>query len=428
MDDNVTKGAWIINSGKHLIKVQSNTSELELLGATEMAAKAGALLARLVADKTEVINSKKVRVFAREAGLSRGDIPYCLTQLKKAQKVDYTINDDGEPAEVEVYCFSVRDCLDTTARILDASNPSEFDLANIVSLDYTFQLPREEGELITRLTDEGLDEERALTMLRLQGIFDLTKTSQERPDAPRLYYNEHAFEKDPRIISKALKAMSEPQRRQVEDVQQYVRGMPGRLYEDLVRRFGATLVRSMEGVGLLDGIDVESAIGKATFMTLPQLKGPIAGTSELWADVFHKAKLLLGCLRFGELKSHSGRGRIDTHEKMMNIVNKLVRGERVGPCTAIGQDYVLLEREGTITTTDAGAGMRFMTLRQKEVGQMVQQILMLGQVVDDVALQGYYTEQPDRYTIPEIRRSQVQANEPRGIAEVKRMILEVLRT
>lgn len=46
----------------------------------------------------------------------------------------------------------------------------------------------------------------------------------------------------------------------------------------------------MEGVGLIDGITVESAIGSVTFLTTPQLKGQGIGTFSLSEDVFHKAK------------------------------------------------------------------------------------------------------------------------------------------
>jgi hypothetical protein len=135
-------------------------------------------------------------------------------------------------------------------------------------------------------------------------------------------------------------------------------------------------------------------------------------------------------LRFGEVKSTSWRGRIDSTEKLINIVNKLIRGEWVGPCTAIGQDYQLLERDGVIVTRPGFPGTYSMKLRQKEVGLLVKQILEFGRAVPemDTELQRLLEKQPLGYTIPEDRRAQILAKPTRGVAEIREKLLHSLRT
>ena len=153
-------------------------------------------------------------------------------------------------------------------------------------------------------------------------------------------------------------------------------------------------------------------------------------TSFLSVDVFHKAKVLLSCLRFGEIKSQPWRGRIETHQKMVNIVKKMVRGEWVGPCTAIGRDYQLLEKDGVIVTRPAGSEMYTMKLRQREVGMLVKQILEFKYVFPelDIELQKLVEKQPVRYTIPEQRRSQILARRTKAVKEIHEKLLQSIRT
>ena len=186
----------------------------------------------------------------------------------------------------------------------------------------------------------------------------------------------------------------------------------------------------MEGVGLLDAITVQSPYGTATYYTTPQLKGQGVGTFSISEDVFHKAKILLSCLRFGQTKSVYGRGKISTHDKMVNIVNKLVRGEWVGKCTAIGQDYQLLELDGVIETIPAGGGQYYMKLRQIEVGKMVQQLLSYNRLLpeNEVNEEDFLKTQPNGYIIPELRRKVIEANETAPVANARARLLNSLRT
>src|SRR5205814_6494979 len=130
-------------------------------------------------------------------------------------------------------------------------------------------------------------------------------------------------------------------------------------------------------LGLIEMSEVASPAGTAKFLTMPRLPIPSVGkqVANLEDDVFHHSKMLLSSLRFGELRSSPSRGRIiEPHI----LVGALLDRDRVGPCTAIGQDYVILEAEGVIKTVradDRRGSQFYMELRRREPAEVVLSLL-----------------------------------------------------
>ena len=381
----------------------------------------------LVADQQEIVAGPKAKVFARESGITAGELIPLLQRLKDQGKIDFTTDPRGAPKAVEVYSFSSKDAIETTAALYDQIGPSEHEEASLVSLERTFRLPHYRSELVEKIASAGFKDQVASSTVDMQAALRLVQASQEGQEP--LYYNEYAFSSGPQKVAKALKSLPEKERVAVDEIQGLVEAAPGYPLDGLERKYPPQILHMMEGVGLIDAITVHSDFGESTFLTLPQLSGPSIGPSFLSADVFHKSKVLLSCLRFGELKSIYARGKIDTNAKMSNIVNKLLRGEWTGPCTAIGQDYQLLEKDGVIETRPARAGMYYMRLRQREVGLLVKQMLEMKRVLPDVdvELQQLLRKQPTGYTIPEHRRIR-QAAQVAGVSGVREKILQSLRT
>jgi hypothetical protein len=430
MTDKITKGTWIVNSYKHLLGIRQDAPELSHFEATDTAGKAGALLARLVTDESEVVSANKVKAFYRQSGIRRGELPVCLQHLKNLGKVDYRKNPLEEIPEVEVYCFSTQDALATTNDIYNALETTEYEEGSITSLEKTFALPHSDLELLEELTAEGLTEGAARTTLTLQETLGLVKVAKTpKLDRP-IYYNEHAFTEGPEKIVVAMKSLSSSDKQSVEEIQSLVNENPGYPLEYIERQFPNHLLRMMEGVGLLDAKLVRSEHAEAVFLTAHQLKGIAIDVRPLSADVFHKAKLLLSSLRFGQFKSRSWRGRIDSPSMMLNITNKLLRGEWVGPCTAIGQDYTLLEIDGVIETRKFNSHMYEMKLRQREVGLMVKQMLLNKQVLleADAEFGNLLTQEPLlSYEAPEFRRRKIIAKQTKPVKEIRDKMLETLR-
>ncbi|ERK28420.1 hypothetical protein [Clostridium intestinale] len=428
--DKITKGTWIINSTKHLLDTKKTTLELNSFESTEEAGKTGILLGRLVADNQEIVSGEKLRVFARQSGISSPEMSMYAKRLKHVGMVDYQEDAMGKISELEVYCFSMQDAINVTTNLFEESQPSECEEASIISLQSTYELPRSKRELMEEICCKDIDEGIANEVLELQQTFGLVKSDEI--DNENIFYNEYAFTGDAIKIKKAINNLNGSQKDTVNYVLDKVSSSQGYLLENFKadKEIDISVLQVMEGVGLLDGITVKSRFGEATFYTTPQLKGQGVGSFDLSTDVFHKAKILLSCLKFGQLKSVNGRGKIRTTNMMLNIINKLIEGQKVGPCTAIGQDYQLLELDGVISTVSHAGGMYYMTLRQKEVGILVKQMIMYNKIVAD-AEDNYmklFNNQPETCIIPEIRKKQIEAKPTKAVSSLREKMLMSVRT
>jgi len=426
--DNITKGTWLINSTKHLLDTKSTTLELNCFEATEQSGKAGILLGRLVADKQEIVKNDAIKVFARQSGISAGEISTYVKYLKNLGQVDYSEDSLGRVKELEVYCLSMKDAIESTSNLFEQLEPDSCEKANILSLQFTYELPRTQQELIENITQQGIEDNVANDILSLQQTFGLVKSDKINDEL--VLYNEYAFTGDAKKITKAINNLKTNEKDSVEYVLNKVMDSQGFLSDSFGDEVDPSIINMMEGIGLLDGVTVLSPLGKATFFTTPQLKGQGVGQFKLSDDVFHKAKILLSCLRFGQMKSTYGRGKISTKDKMLNIINKLLRGEWVGPCTAIGQDYQLLEIDGVIVTSHRRNGMYDMKLRQNEVGNLVKQMIMYNKVVSDMDenFTDVLKQQPSSYIIPEVRKKEIEARTTRPVEKYREKMLLSLRT
>ena len=122
-------------------------------------------------------------------------------------------------------------------------------------------------------------------------------------------------------------------------------------------------------------------------------------------------------------RSSSGRGRIVFLQRLME---KLIAGLTVGPCTAIGQDYRLLELRGVVQVIPAQYGMFSMKLLKRDIGELALQVLESGDVSDQslTALPGAPLS---GYRGPESNR--VRARKQAQLANIDvRKALETLRT
>jgi len=188
-------------------------------------------------------------------------------------------------------------------------------------------------------------------------------------------------------------------------------------------------VTMMEGLGLIDRQEVVSQFGNSDFITLPQTFGVYGGQLGMGVDCFHHAKMLLCCLKYGQMKSNFSRGKIT---EPLWILNALLRGGEIGPCTAIGQDYTILENEGVISLRCAHgrAGEQyFMRLRKKEVGELARQVLLYNRTIADAGLQGVpVSSAAGDYVNPQVKRADIIAATTGPVAEVRAKLLTTLRT
>jgi len=418
------QGAWIINVTKHLLNYGITTPGLSSLDTISFAGRCGSLLIKLSADETEQLALTKVRAHARLCGIGAYDLPGYLATLKSLGCLD----SDEQGTTYEVLAFSRQRVLETTSRIFESLLSSPLERVLPCLLEFCLTRPRLESEVKEYLSPL-LDEQDVERILGLVETFEFLGILRVPRRSERLYFNGYQFGDRAVDIGKALAALLEEDRQELDHLLEEVARRPGTLIESL--EVSERIRRLAVGLGLVEVSEVSSPAGSAEFLIMPRLPAPSVGreTAELEDDVFHHAKMLLSSLRFGQLRSPRSRGRIIDPSI---LVGALLERERVGPCTAIGEDYVILEGEGIIRAIPAKykPGKQFyMELRRREPAEIVLGLLESGAsgIIDAKSLPRSL-ELPLRYGGPEGSRSSAVRKVVHEDPETIKRFLEELRT
>ena len=111
---------------------------------------------------------------------------------------------------------------------------------------------------------------------------------------------------------------------------------------------GKPLFEKLRAAGMYDVNHVANLSGEYGFVTRPAAFHKF--NDPLVDDAFDLAKALVAALSYGMTQSAASRGRI---EMIGALLRKLINGYSVGPATAIGEDYRVLETKGVIRVTPA---------------------------------------------------------------------------
>lgn len=418
------RGAWIINCTKHLLAYDVTDPRLSYLEGTCFAGKCGSLLIKLSADDKEQLALRRVKAHARLCGINTPELNTYLNTLQAFGCIDW----DVKRTTYEVLAFSRERVLATTSQILANSVDTAIENVLLEVLEFCLLRPRLKEEIEEYLAAVLRRKDRQ-SLYGLIETFGLLGVVQVPGRSQPLYFNEYQFGDRSVNIGTALAAMSRKRREELNILLDVVESRPGVPPEDVqVSEETKTLAIHL---GLVEVSQVSSPGGTATFLTLPLLAGPSVGqeTEHLQDDVFHHSKMLLSSLRFGELRSSRGRGRIIDPPI---LVQALLDRDRVGPCTAIGQDYVILEGEGVIRTIPAPhkPGRQFyMELRRREAAEIVLGLLESGasEAINARSLPRSL-ELPLEYASPEASRARaarrIRGHDPDSLAR----FLEELRS
>jgi hypothetical protein len=130
------------------------------------------------------------------------------------------------------------------------------------------------------------------------------------------------------------------------------------------------------GVGLLNRTDIQMADGTSrVFLTSPHFYGDLE--SEFGEDMCDRVKIFLDSTRNGQHFGHPWTGRILDPDRLLR---KLINTGVIGPCSAIGTDWVTSELAGIVTVkrVDPRAGKCYMELVQKDTVSKVHQVITTG--------------------------------------------------
>jgi hypothetical protein len=419
------RGAWIVNTSKHLINYKPTDIGLDHLDNILFAGKCGSLLIKLSADKTEQLNNLRVKAYARFCGISKQELPTYLKTLKAHGCLDW--DQDGDT--YEVLAFSRQRVLATTSDILEALSLESLESAVPDLLEFCLLRPRLLSEVKNYLSNI-LSEQDADHLIGLVSAFELLGSIDSSNQSEKLYFNGYQFGDRAVEIGKALAVLSDEGREELNFALEKIADRPGTPLSSL--NVSEATERLAIGLGLIEVSEVVSPVGTEKFLTTARLAPPSVGreTEHLEDDVFHHAKMLLSSFRFGQLRSLSSRGKI--WDDPTFLVNAMLNKGHIGPCTAIGQDYVILEAEGIIRTTparDRSGEQFYMELRRREPAEIVLDLFESGTSDTlDASVLPRSLELPPSYTGPEIPRAAASKRAVVHDKETTRAFLEELRT
>jgi hypothetical protein len=365
--DKKTTGAWIIHHSQKLRSVAGATEDYEQL---DFAGKCGIILNSLTGSTDSVLKIKRIKALTKAAGYSsRTDLPAVLDELEKQRLIDRS----GD--EVSVLGLTTGTTLEHTATIFQEIEPLKHEKASIDIAERSSLLPIIGQEAQEYLADTykitSQDTNDLLRQYNEIGFVDSELIGKES-----IYFNGNLFRKDEiRKINGILSSLTGLENTKAIELSTLL-DQQGCVTKNMALKVvGDQLYSKLIAIGFVDENGVGNETGSHFFVTKPAAFTKF--TNAEIDDAFDLAKAFVTSLTYGMVSSPSGRGRITMIEALMR---KMLQGAWVGPATAIGHDYKMLEMKGVVATKPEGDGRYYMKLLKKDIGQLALKVIQEGDV------------------------------------------------
>lgn len=411
------KGAWVVHHGQKTSATINGAAEFP---AIDTAGKAASLLSQLAASDEATLEKKRIDALSKAAGLNpRLETPALLEMLAKQRLVD--VSGQGD---VTVIGLTSSVTVQHAAAIFEDQEPTSEERAAIALAELTSDAP-----VSADLTREFLSDEFKLASTRADEVLARSETmgfvDAEGVASDKLLFNGNLFRRD--SITKTKKVLDSLKPNEVAAVSEIDQKLArhGCLpLSDVEHQLSAPLLSKLRAAGMYDVNFVANLSGETGFVTRPsafhKFSDPVAD------DAFDLAKALVAALSYGMTQSSSGRGKIDM---IGALLRKLIAGYEVGPATAIGEDYRVLESKGVIQVTKAKSYGYTMRLLKKDVGQMAFDVLITGEASSSSALERPMPGSLLQYSGPEASRWRFRQKEQKPASKRQTQdVLEALRT
>jgi hypothetical protein len=412
--DKKIKGAWIINHSQKLRGVVRPPGEYELI---DFAGKCGLLLNALAGTQEINVDSTRLLTLAKANGISsRLELPPILDELQKQRLIDRTATG------VAVLGLTTRETLEHTATVFEAAGPQENEIAALELAEKTSDLP-----MLRDTAAEYVSDTLHIASKETSEIIDQCEeigfVDTETVGETRLLFNGNLFRHEEATkIKNVLSSLSSSDERQVASFSEKLQKNGCILKSEAVTFLGDALYSKLHAIGFIDENTIGNERGMFTFVTKPSAFSKF--TDSIADDAFDLAKALVTSLTYGMTTSPAGRGRITMIDALMR---KLINGYWVGPATAIGQDYKVLELRGVIEVRPTPDGLFLMRLLKKDVGELALRVITEGEA-SSTSLLNLPSVSATRYDGPEknrvISRKKQSAPLKKGVAR----LLDDLRT
>ena len=411
------KGAWVVHHSQKTGSTQNASAEFPALDA---AGKASSLLSQFAASEQSIIPKKNVDAFAQAAGLNPKTELYSLLEMLRRRRVI----DTSQNGDVSVLGLTTSVTVQHASDIFEEQEPTAEERATIVLADIASVAPVMHKETAEVISDEfRLSKARTNELLERSEIIGFVDGEADGGD--RIYFNGNLFRHDNiNKVNRVLASLSDADKQRIAELDGFLTRQGCVAVTVAERILDKELFDKLRAVSMYDVNHVMNSSGEHGFVTRPaafhKFNDPMAD------DAFDLAKALVAALSYGMTLRSQNTGRIGA---VSALLRKLISGQEIGPATAIGEDYRVLEMKGVIQTRPGPRYGYLMKLKKKDIGQMALAVLTTGETASSNVVDRPFEGNMSGYAGPEQTRSDFRRK--RQTPESKKLtrdVLAVLRT
>ncbi|KAB2931291.1 MAG: hypothetical protein F9K24_13690 [Leptonema illini] len=412
--DDVTKGAWVFHHSQKIADFRNGANQFPNI---DFAGKCGQLISAASQDGQSQISQDQFAAYARGCGINvRTEMPALIQELER-QKIIERVG-----ATIELLGMTSKSILIHTARIFDEASPAPKETASIATAETISVIPKRLSETIDEVADViRLPSSQTASLIKECSEFGLIDSTSYTASDPILFNGNLFRSENETKLSAVINSLTSRDMSKVNELDQVLR-QRGAVPADIVKRvLGEDLFAKLHSIGFYDVSTIVNNQGDFAYVTRPSAFKKF-GNSFL-EDSLDLAKAFVASLTYGMQKSERSRGRI---QMIGALMSKLIQGRSVGPATAIGEDYKILEVKGVVELTYAQGGQYYMRLKKREVGELALSVINSG----DASLEAVVLPRTSAtsFTNPERSRSAQRKKENPALEREVAAILNDLRT
>lgn len=410
-----TQGAWLINHTRKLLEITDNFDFEDI----EMAGKCGVFLSNLAAsDEQSNLNKDKVDAIAKVSNIRKTEVETIKQKLTESELIDC-----GKNGSISVLGVTSSSVLAHTADIFEKVNPSSYQKAALELADNISDLPKGENFLKEYISDTYNLPSSQTNDLLLQSE-DIGFVDYEcLEDNTKFYFNGNLFRRDVAKKTNAVLSSLKPEEtRKITEFDQLLNTQGCVTLDKGKQILGDTLLAKLQSIAMYDFNEVSNSTETKIFITKPSAFSKYGNPFE--EDAFDLAKAFVASLYYGINFSARGRGRISM---LKLLLQKLVNGSEVGPATAIGEDYKVLELKRVVQLRRVpNTQMYYMKLLKKDIGILAMQVLEFGDAMEQTIVGAIVPSgSVSNYNGPEYKR---YTSRKKQSSTTKKSVADLIRT
>jgi hypothetical protein len=283
------------------------------------------------------------------------------------------------------------------------AEPTSYEQASIGLAEITSQAPIRRSDIVSKIGDE-----HKLTSSQTKDFLDRAEAigfvDKEGDGDDRLLFNGNLFRRDSiEKTQKVLASLTPADQKLVAEIGEQLANSGCLAASHVEAVLTKPLFEKLVAAGVYDLNQVTNEHGSHVYVTAPAAFHKFV--DPMVDDCFDMAKSLVAALTYGMKSRQSSQGRISM---LPALLAKLIADREVGPATAIGQDYRVLEvhRVVQLRADPLHSGRFFMKLLKKEIGQLALQVLTRGNAYEQslsdlpgAPMSGYVGPEESRVTI-----------------------------